>query len=162
MKRVLRGLTAAAVFAVAFGCAGARAGNASPGLPASDLSRYAEPGAVVLAIRTGVRAAGGKVRLLGYDDPAAFLERATVKYDALVNADGVAVIPLHGLHKGQYAFLAYYDENGDGKLNRNALGRPKEPYGFSNDVRPKLHKPHFNDVKVDVAPGEVIVLTLRD
>ena len=36
------------------------------------------------------------------------------------------------LKSGDYAFCVYHDINNDGKLNTNAIGIPKEPFGFSN------------------------------
>lgn len=125
-------------------------------------SRLSVADAVVLAVKSDFALAGGHVRLAIYDDPMRFLEFAAAKYEAPVNDNGLALLTLAGLEPGEYSFVAYYDENGDGKLNRNALGKPKEPYIFSNDVRPKLRKPTFDETKVAVAPGEVVVLTLKN
>ncbi len=125
-------------------------------------TRYSNDGAVVLAVRSDFAPAGGHVRVAVYDDEANFLENAKAKLDASVNHDGVALVTLDDIKPGDYAFVAYYDENGDGKLNRNAIGKPKEPFIFSNNVRPKLRKPTFSETKVAVAPGEVVVLTLKD
>jgi uncharacterized protein (DUF2141 family) len=73
------------------------------------------------------------------------------------------VLALGDLAPGEYAFAAYLDENGDGKLNRGkVLGRPKEPVAFSNGVKPKLRKPRYDETKVSVAPGSVVVITLED
>ncbi|MEZ5914451.1 MAG: DUF2141 domain-containing protein [Parvularculaceae bacterium] len=60
-----------------------------------------------------------------------------------VNEDGVALVTFYGAKPGVYAFVAYFDENGDGKLNRSFIGKPKEPYVFSNDIRPKMR----NDIQ---------------
>jgi uncharacterized protein (DUF2141 family) len=131
-------------------------------LPTPDpFARLASPDAVVLAVQSGV-APGGHVRLAVYNDPARFLEAAAGKFDATVNDEGLALVTLTHVAPGEYAFVAYLDENGDGRLNRNLLGQPKEPFGFSNDVKPKLRKPTFEEAKVAVAPGEVVVLTLDD
>jgi uncharacterized protein (DUF2141 family) len=145
--------------AVALGLGAALADSAP--LP-DPFSKFSASDAVVLAVRSEFAPPGGHVRLSVFADAATFLERAAVKHDATVNDEGVALITLKGLVPGDYAFVAYYDENGDGKLNRNALGKPKEPYVFSNDVRPKLRKPTFDETKVAVAPGEVVVMTLDD
>jgi len=125
-------------------------------------SKFSAGDAVVLAVRSEFAPSGGHVRLSVFADAMTFLERAAAKHDATVNDEGLALITLRGLAPGDYAFVAYYDENGDGKLNRNALGKPKEPYVFSNDIRPKLRKPTFDETKVSVAPGEVVVMTLED
>lgn len=125
-------------------------------------SEYADPSSVVLAVRAAFPAAGGSVRLSVYDDKS-FLENAILKHQATVDENGVALMPLHGLKAGAYAFVAYFDANGDGKLNRGGLfGKPKEPFIFSNGIKPKLRKPHFDETKVDVAPGSVVVLTLEN
>jgi hypothetical protein len=36
---------------------------------------------------------------------------------------------------GRYAAIAFHDENGNGKPDKNFLGVPTEPYGFSNNVQ---------------------------
>lgn len=40
-----------------------------------------------------------------------------------------------GLAAGDYAVLAFHDENGNGRLDLNFLGIPREPLGFSNRYR---------------------------
>lgn len=127
-------------------------------------AKYADPGQVVAAVATEFRAAPGQpVRLAIYDSEEAFLERARAKHQARLDEEGVAVLPLADLEPGEYAFAAYLDENGDGKLNRGKiLGRPKEPVAFSNGVKPKLRKPRYDETKVAVGPGSVVVITLED
>ncbi len=126
-------------------------------------AKYADPNGVVLAVETPFTDATGAVRLTVYEDEPTFLEEASAKYQAPIDADGVAILRLGALKKGDYAFVAYYDENGDGKLNRGKIiGRPKEPLAFSNGVKPKLRKPRFDEAKVEVTPGSVVVLTIED
>lgn len=48
---------------------------------------------------------------------------------------------------GEYATAIYLDENGNGALDKNGIGFPKEPFGFSNNFRPKLGKPKFKNCK---------------
>lgn len=140
--------------------AAASADNA-PGLERFAPSTDAE--AVVLAVRAAATSADGAVRLIVYDSAAAFLEQAAAKYEARLDPAGVARLPLADLAPGAYAFVAYLDENGDGRLNRGGLlGLPKEPYAFSNGVKPKLRRPRFEEAKVDVVPGAVVVITLED
>ncbi|MDZ7629378.1 MAG: DUF2141 domain-containing protein [Parvularculaceae bacterium] len=116
--------------------------------------------AVVLAVKSEAPA-GKEVRLTVYDNPSTFLEIPASRHHATVGSDGLAIVKVDGLKAGEYAIVAYLDENGDGRLNRNALGKPKEPFIFSNDVKPKLKKPSFDETKVSVGPGEVVVLTLK-
>lgn len=155
-QRLLAGLTASAL---ALGIGAAFADSAP--LP-NPFSKYSTAAGVVLAVRSDFAPAGGHVRVTIYDGEATFLETAAAKIEAEVNDEGLALVTLAGLAPGDYAFVAYFDENGDGKLNRSIIGKPKEPYVFSNNVRPKLRKPTFDETKVAVAPGEVVVLTLKD
>lgn len=131
--------------------------------PLGDLQKFADPESVTLAIRAEFPAVGGAVRVSVYDTAEGFLEVATLKDQATVDETGVAVLKLRELNPGPYAFVAYYDANGDGQLNRGSvLGKPKEPYAFSNGVKPKLRKPRFDEAAVDVAPGAVVLMTLED
>lgn len=138
------------------------AAAASAAAAKAALSDYARPEAVVLAVKADFAPQGGSVRLTVYDSAERFLEEPLIKHQGTVNKDGVAVIALPSLAAGSYSFAAYYDANGDGKLNRGTLGRPKEPLVFSNDVRPKMRKPRFKETAVAVAPGDVVVMTLKN
>ncbi|MEZ5892432.1 MAG: DUF2141 domain-containing protein [Parvularculaceae bacterium] len=143
------------------------AGAAHADMAARDINpfaKYADPAFAVAAVNTDFKVLPGQaVRISVYDSEEAFLEHARVKHEAKIGEDGVAVLPLDDLEPGEYSFAAYLDENGDGVLNRGKLlGRPKEPVAFSNGVVPKLRKPRFDETKVAVAPGSVVVITLKD
>lgn len=128
-----------------------------------DVARFADPERIVLAVLAPFAARGGEVRVAVYPDPQSFLQRAALKESAPLDETGVAVVKLADLDPGPYAFVAYLDANGDGVLNRGGvLGKPKEPFAFSNGVRPKLRKPRFDETAVAVEPGAVVVLTLED
>jgi uncharacterized protein (DUF2141 family) len=49
------------------------------------------------------------------------------------------------LPRGTYAVAVVHDVDGNGKLNTNLLGMPREPYGFSNDARGTFGAPSFED-----------------
>jgi uncharacterized protein (DUF2141 family) len=61
---------------------------------------------------------------------------------------------------GKYAIAAFQDENTDGELNKNRLGVPKEPYGFSMNKFGKFGPPKFKNVSFDVKEAEVSSLTI--
>jgi uncharacterized protein (DUF2141 family) len=54
-------------------------------------------------------------------------------------------IVIQDLPAGNYAIASYHDENGNGKLDTNALGMPEEGYGFSNDARGTFGPPKFSE-----------------
>ncbi len=51
------------------------------------------------------------------------------------------------LPRGEYVFVAYQDENGNGKIDTNILGRPKEPFAISNDIIFPSYKAAEIDIK---------------
>jgi uncharacterized protein (DUF2141 family) len=60
---------------------------------------------------------------------------------------------------GDYAIVAFHDENHDGEFNQNFLGMPKEGFGFSNNPS-TLKKPVFNDAKFSVEQP-VVKVTIK-
>ncbi len=57
------------------------------------------------------------------------------------------------VESGNYALALFHDMNSNGKMDKNMLGIPKEPYGFSNDFRPKFSVPKFSDCQFSVGEG---------
>jgi len=51
------------------------------------------------------------------------------------------------LTEGEYAFSIAHDQNGNRKVDTNFLGIPLEQWGVSNNVRPLMRAPKFNEAK---------------
>jgi uncharacterized protein (DUF2141 family) len=51
---------------------------------------------------------------------------------------------------GKYAIKMFHDLNGTGRLARNFLGIPEEPYAFSNNATGRMGPPEFNAAAFDV------------
>jgi uncharacterized protein (DUF2141 family) len=68
--------------------------------------------------------------------------------------DRVMVVIFTDLPEGPYAISIYQDSNGNGQLDKNIFGIPKEKYGFSNNAdRPNFEKCLFgfsNDMTITV------------
>jgi uncharacterized protein (DUF2141 family) len=58
---------------------------------------------------------------------------------------GTLSISLPNIADGRYALAIFHDENGDGKMNKNILGIPKEGYGVSNNVKNLMSAPTFKE-----------------
>jgi len=56
---------------------------------------------------------------------------------------GKCSFEIHDLKQGLYAVRYYHDENMNGKMETNLVGKPTEGYGFSNNVIGKLGPPPF-------------------
>jgi uncharacterized protein (DUF2141 family) len=61
----------------------------------------------------------------------------------------------------QYAAVAFQDLNGNGKLDKNFLGIPKEPFGFSNHARASGGPPKFAAASVGLSPNGTTAITLK-
>jgi len=81
------------------------------------------------------------------------------------NAAMKSAVVLTNLDPGQYSIILFHDENGNGKLDKNALGVPTEPYGFSNNVQGFLGPPAFKKTVMQVNTSDKavrIVLNYHD
>lgn len=59
---------------------------------------------------------------------------------------------------GDYAASVFIDINGNGKLDTNAIGSPKEPWGVSQDARSKrFGPPLYKDAKFTYQGGAVTI-----
>ncbi len=61
---------------------------------------------------------------------------------------------------GTYAISVFHDENNNNTLDANMLGIPKEGYGASKNVLPKMSKPSFEDNAFKMS-NQDITLTVR-
>ena len=71
--------------------------------------------------------------------------------------DDTAVARFDQLPPGRYAVTVYHDKNDNRRFDKNWLGMPKEDWGVSNDVRPRLRAPRFDEAVRDLAAGEQLV-----
>jgi uncharacterized protein (DUF2141 family) len=62
---------------------------------------------------------------------------------------GRAAVDLASLPFGSYAIGCVHDENGNGKLDTNLLGIPREGVGASNDARGRRGPPSWRDARFD-------------
>lgn len=100
---------------------------------------------------TGIKEIKGNILIGIYDSPVNFAKEGSQIKLISVPADSKTVsVTITDLKEGKYAFTILHDKNANGKCDFNLLGIPKESIGFSNNVKPKLKVPSFNDVKVNV------------
>lgn len=73
-----------------------------------------------------------------------------------------AVATFADLPRGEYAIAIYQDINGNKKLDTNLFGYPKEPFGFSNNIKPKLSAPGFADCRFSLENDKRITINTID
>ena len=66
------------------------------------------------------------------------------------------------LPAGEYSAVVYHDLNGNGKLDTWFYGKPKEPYGFSNNARSAFGIPSFEESRFVVNSAETrLIITVK-
>ena len=115
--------------------------------------------AATLTVRiTGVVEAEGMLRI-------AVCNRSFDEQGCPHGASKAAVVPgrdveFPDLAPGSYAVAVYQDLDGSGELNRNGLGLPTEPYGFSNDVG-RIAPPSFSGALFELSDDRTIEIRVR-
>lgn len=70
-------------------------------------------------------------------------QNSVVKESIIPVENKKATIRYTDLIPGNYSVEAFHDQNNNGKLDTNPFGIPREPYGFSNNVRGNFGPPDF-------------------
>jgi uncharacterized protein (DUF2141 family) len=65
------------------------------------------------------------------------------------------------LKSGKYAVSVMNDKNGNKILDKNLLGIPKEEWGVSNNVRPTLRAPKFEEAIFEIDEKSDLTLKIR-
>ena len=111
---------------------------------------------------TNLKAIKGQVQLGLYNTASDFPKIGKEFRKILVPVDALSVAyTIKDLPIGNYALAIYHDENADGLCNLNFLGIPKEPYGFSNNVRPVFKAPSFRDTQFKAIKGNNIQIEIK-
>jgi uncharacterized protein (DUF2141 family) len=88
-----------------------------------------------------------------------FDENEKVIYEEKGNIpDNKCFFIIENLNPGKYAVRFYHDENMNGKMETNLVGKPTEGYGFSNNVTGKFGPPIFQKWLFEIAGDKKIVL----
>ena len=113
------------------------------------------PASSVLAVG-GLKEDKGQLRVGVYADAASWLGPAP-RFSRVLpvkrEADGTMRVELPPDLPARVAVAVVHDLDSSGDLNRNAVGMPNEPYGFSNNHRPRFGPPSFQASLVDPRAG---------
>ncbi len=109
-----------------------------------------------------VASAQGSLMVAIYDSAANF-RNVAVQQQQLAATAGQMSLRFSNLVPGEYAIAIFHDSNGNGKLDTNLLGIPKEGYGFSNLTKSLMGPPTWDDVKFAVpAAGGKLDINLNN
>jgi uncharacterized protein (DUF2141 family) len=112
---------------------------------------------------TNVKTQKGSVEIGIFNNEKSFLLKGKeYRTGSKVVTNDTIVFVLKDLTQDDYAISLYQDINSDKKCNLNFIGIPTEPYGFSNNFKPKFSKPTFNDCKIEINNNKSIMIKLLD
>jgi uncharacterized protein (DUF2141 family) len=100
----------------------------------------------------------GELLLALYDSEAAWKGEGKRLAGHVGKPDGSGSLKFsfEDLPPGRYAVRVMHDENGNGKLDSNMLGIPKEGYGASNNPR-VMRAPHFDEAAFEVGEQDLSI-----
>ncbi len=102
----------------------------------------------------------GVIYLALYDSEENHMETSCKSLGTYVK-DNNATIKLKGIKKGTYSFSYYHDVNSNKKLDKNFIGIPKEPYGFSNNQAGRFGPPNFEESKIQLTENTKLQLEVK-
>lgn len=107
----------------------------------------------------GLPAAEGEVTCGLFVDAAGFPDDDTrARTETLPANPGGTKCRFAGVAAGRVAIAVSHDRNGNGRLDKNFLGIPREPWGVSNGVRPSLRPPRFAEAAFEMPAEGVLEL----
>jgi len=114
---------------------------------------------------TGARNTKGKIGVTLFqnargfpDDTSKAIRQESVEIDPKTMS---AQVMFKDLPQGTFAISVLHDENGNGKMDKNFVGMPKEGYGASNNPSKKRRAPTFDEAKFSLNTSEqAIEITL--
>lgn len=113
------------------------------------VSSFLSPAQVSVKLRVeGADKDGGKIYISIFNSENTYKAREVFLNFSFGSNNEIAVKDLV-LPPGQYVFSIYQDSNGNGKLDTNLIGIPREKFGFTN-YDGKSAPGNFNRHKVEI------------
>lgn len=119
-------------------------------------SSVTKPKPLIISI-TNVKTTNGNVRVGIYKKGNDFPNEKDTYQNKVykVTKTGSILIKIEDLPYGEYAIGIYQDENKNATLDKNFVGAPKEPFAFSNNVKPLFTAPDFEECRFQYAENNV-------
>lgn len=107
--------------------------------------------ASVTVVVNGIDSNEGSIQIALFSTRADFPDQKPYKtYKYSLKASEDVKVTFEDIPYGEYAVAVYHDMNENDKLDKNLVGIPKEPYGFSNNHNPKFSRPDYDEAKVEI------------
>ncbi len=109
-----------------------------------------------------IPSSNGKIWVALYNQEEGFLEKEKAVKSTNISAQkGNMELTIDKIPAGKYAVAVFHDANGNDELDKNLIGAPSEPYGFSNNAKGIFGPPSFNKASFTIDKNKTITITLR-
>ena len=130
------------------------------GLSAPTSASETPPAATLIITINGIVAAPSDLRVGVYD--AAGYEAAPRHGQKVAAVAPQTVVTFENLAPGRFAVKILQDLNGNGEMDTTLFGVPEEPFGLSNDIKPEMSAPGFEETGFELKPGQnTISITMQ-
>lgn len=109
----------------------------------------AEQQALTITV-TNIQSKSGNIRIGIYKTNNDFPNEKDTYLNKIykISKTGSMTIKIKDLPYGKYAIGVYQDKNKNKKLDKSFVGIPKEPFAFSNNIKPRFGPPSFADCSI--------------
>lgn len=120
------------------------------------MASSADNGHVTIRIE-GIQKVEGQAIFVLMDSESSHQGDSPVYSKTIQPVDNLHTTAEFDLPVGEYSAVVYHDVNANGKLDTGFFGKPKEPYGFSNNARNALGIPSFEESRFVVRSSATLL-----
>jgi uncharacterized protein (DUF2141 family) len=99
---------------------------------------------------TDAETTNGTIEVTLFNSSESFMNAVFLQKRGRPDENGIYVAEFAGVSEGEYAVVVVHDENDNQAFDSGFLGFGAERLGYSNNVRPFLGRPDFDDVKLSI------------
>jgi len=103
-----------------------------------------------------IKSSEGKFMVAVYEGEENYREKAFIEKTVSVNTTGSQEFTI-SLPAGEYAVAVFQDLNDNEELDKNLVGIPKEPFGFTNKSMGTMSAPGYEDTKFTASKNNQVV-----
>lgn len=120
---------------------------------------FSQQKTLVVVIKN-VKEAKGRIAVALFSNEKDFTTKAMQGKTTVAKA-GEVQITFENITSGDYAISVMHDANENDELDSNAIGIPKEGFGFSNDAMGMFGPPSFEKAKFNLSGDNKVIITLK-
>lgn len=114
---------------------------------------------------SGIEEKDGNILIAVFDESEVWLDIPKaillISRPASEAKDGKLIYQTDKALPEQVSITAYHDLNEDNKLNKNFIGKPTEPYGFTNNIRHSTRSASFEEANITIPKDSKVKIEIE-